>query len=154
MRISDSGHLDFRDISIRSEDLPFWEGLLQGAVNQPTESMDSTQKDPNGLDAHTPGAKLDAGKIRCGLVIGGFAGALYQVSRVGTFGAAKYTPNGWRSVDGGFERYTDAMHRHLLAEAMGEQSDSESGILHAAHAAWNALARLQLLLDAKECIDE
>ena len=108
------------------------------------------QADPNGLDAHAPGAKLDAGKTRCGLVINGFARALYQVARVGTFGAAKYTPNGWRSVDGGIERYTDAMHRHLLAEAMGEQRDSESGILHAAHAAWNALARLELLLLAHE----
>jgi hypothetical protein len=116
--------------------------------------MDSTQKDPNGLDAHEPGAKLDAGKVRCGLVISGFAGALYQVSRVGTFGAAKYTPNGWRSVENGIARYTDAMHRHLLTEAMGEQSDPESGILHAAHAAWNALARLELLLNARECIDE
>jgi len=107
------------------------------------------QADPNGLDAHAPGAKLDAGKNRCGLVIGGFSRALWQVSRVGTFGAAKYTPDGWRSVVGGVERYTDALHRHLLSEAMGEERDSESSILHAAHAAWNALARLELILLAE-----
>lgn len=105
-----------------------------------------TERDPNGIDAHSPGAKLDAGKIRCALVIGGFSAALWQVSRVGTFGAAKYTPNGWKEVEGGIDRYTDAMARHLLAEAMGEDLDSESGLLHAAHAAWNALARLELML--------
>jgi hypothetical protein len=104
------------------------------------------ESDPNGIDAHAPGAKLDAGKNRCALVIGGFSSALWQVSRVGTFGAAKYTPNGWKEVEGGIDRYTDAMARHLLAEAMGEELDSESGLLHAAHAAWNALARLELIL--------
>lgn len=106
----------------------------------------SIESDPNGIDAHSPGAKLDAGKIRCALVIGGFSAALWQVSRVGTFGAAKYTPNGWKEVEGGIDRYTDAMARHLLAEAMGEEFDSESKLLHAAHAAWNALARLELIL--------
>jgi len=105
-----------------------------------------TEHDPNGIDAHSPGAKLDAGKNRCALVIGGFSAALWQVSRVGTFGAAKYTPNGWKEVEGGIDRYTDAMARHLLAEAMGKEFDSESKLLHAAHAAWNALARLELIL--------
>jgi hypothetical protein len=32
---------------------------------------------------------------------------------------------------------------------MGEERDSESSILHAAHAAWNALARLELILLAE-----
>jgi len=115
---------------------------LQGG----TGNTPKGERDPSGIDAHSPGAKLDAGKNRCALVIGGFSAALWQVSRVGTFGAAKYTPNGWKEVEGGIERYTDAMARHLLAEAMGEDLDSESGLLHAAHAAWNALARLELML--------
>jgi len=105
----------------------------------------STEKDPLGLDQHEPGAKLDAGKIRAGLVVGGFANALLEVGKVGTYGANKYTPNGWRSVPEGFDRYTDAMYRHLLYEAT-EDFDPESELLHAAHAAWNALARLELLL--------
>lgn len=102
--------------------------------------------DPTGRSPHEPGAKCDAGKCRPGLVIGGFARALKAVSWVGTFGAAKYTANGWRSVPNGIERYTDALHRHLLAEACGEKLDDDSGMLHAAHAAWNALARLELLI--------
>lgn len=105
-----------------------------------------TEKDPHGTPPHQPGAKLDAGKTRAGLVLGGFARALLEVSAVGTFGAKKYTPHGWVSVPDGIERYTDAMHRHLLAEATGERMDGDSGLAHAAHAAWCALARLELML--------
>jgi hypothetical protein len=42
----------------------------------------------------------------------------------------------------------------LLAEAAGQQCDAESGLAHAAHAAWCALARLELMLrdeEAWEC---
>lgn len=108
------------------------------------------ETDPNGKQAHEPGSKLDSGKIRAGLVISGFSNALKEVSAVGTFGANKYTPNGWKEVPDGIERYTDAMYRHLLAEASGEANDTDSGLLHAAHTAWNALARLELLLKEKE----
>lgn len=104
------------------------------------------ETDPNGKNANDPGSKLDAGKNRLGLVLGGFALALEEVGRVGTFGAAKYAPNGWMSVPGGVERYTDAMYRHLMKEAQGELIDPDSGTFHAAQAAWNALARLDLML--------
>ncbi len=93
-----------------------------------------------------PGVKHDQGKLRVGLVVTGFARALEAVSEIGTYGARKYTDDGWVSVPDGVERYTDAMLRHFLAEAKGEERDQESGLLHAAHAAWNALARLDLML--------
>lgn len=108
------------------------------------------EHDPTGRGAHEPGAKLDGGKIRAGLVLGGFSRALEQVARVGTFGAAKYTDNGWRSVPNGQERYSDALYRHLLQEAQGQDCDPDSGLLHAAHTAWNALARLELILQQLE----
>ena len=104
------------------------------------------ERDPHGRDPHQPGAKLDANKNRVGLVINGFPRALLAVGQVATHGAAKYTAHGWRDVPNGVERYTDAMLRHQLAEAMGEQFDRDSTLLHAAHATWNALARLELLL--------
>ena len=104
------------------------------------------EADPSGISPHTPGAKLDAGKNRLGLVLQGFANALEEVGRVGTFGANKYTDNGWMSVPNGHARYTDAAYRHLLKEAQGELLDPDSGLQHAAHAAWNALARLELKL--------
>ena len=108
------------------------------------------EADPSGLSPHTPGAKLDAGKPMPGLVLGDFARALQAVTDVGTYGARKYTPHGWVSVDNGISRYTDAMHRHLLKEAVGESRDADTGLLHAAHAAWNALARLDLMLREQE----
>ena len=105
--------------------------------------------DPNGVEAHAPGAKLDAGKNRLGLVLGGFSLALQEVGKVGTFGAEKYTPNGWMSVPDGEARYTDALYRHLMSEAAGESVDDQTGLEHAAHAAWNALARLDLIIRKK-----
>ena len=104
------------------------------------------EQDPSGISPHTPGAKLDAGKNRLGLVLHGFAKALEEVGRVGTFGANKYTDNGWVSVPNGYARYTDAAYRHLMKEAQGELCDPDSGLQHAAHTAWNALARLELKL--------
>lgn len=103
------------------------------------------EKDPTGLDSHAPGAKLDSGKVMCALVLGGFAPALMQVSEVGTLGAIKYSENGWLCVENGIRRYQDAMMRHLLKQLGGEDKDPDSGQLHAAHVAWNALAVLTLM---------
>ena len=106
----------------------------------------TNEQDPNGLAQHQPGAKLDAGKPRPALVLGAFALALQAVVKIGTDGANKYTPNGWLAVPNGIERYTEAKMRHQLAELAGETVDPLSGDLHAAHEAWNALARLELIL--------
>ena len=108
------------------------------------------ETDPNGLHLNTPGAKADAGKNRPALVLGGFARALWEVSKVGTGGAIKYTDNGWMEVPNGISRYDDADMRHWLKEKMGEKYDSDTELLHAAHKAWNALARLDLLLRERE----
>lgn len=102
--------------------------------------------DLNGRSPHEPGAKLDAGKIRPGLVLMAFSNALRAVSQVGTFGAEKYSDHGWLFVPDGIQRYTDAMFRHLISEGAGEKADTQSGLTHAAHTAWNALARLELML--------
>lgn len=109
------------------------------------------ERDPNGLDAHSVGAKLDQGKPRCSLVLGGFARALIEVSEVGTFGANKYTDNGWLQVNNGRERYSDAALRHRLKSSI-EDCDPDSGLLHKAHEAWNVLAELELMLIEKDKI--
>ncbi len=64
------------------------------------------ETDPNGRDPHQSGAKLDAGKNRLSLVMHGFPRALQAVGHVATYGAEKYTPNGWRDVPNGIERYS------------------------------------------------
>lgn len=106
------------------------------------------EKDPNGLDQHQAGAKLDAGKVRPSLVLNGFADALAEVFAVAEYGAEKYTPYGWREVADGETRYNDAKLRHQNAAARGEVYDQATGLRHAAHEAWNALAVLQLQIEA------
>jgi len=92
-------------------------------------------------------------------VLMAFSRALLEVGKVGTYGANKYSPNGWMGVPNGKDRYTDAMFRHLFEEGStfsfdeatgllraGVAIDEETGLLHAAQTAWNALARLELML--------
>ena len=105
-----------------------------------------TEQDPNGLSPHVPGAKLDATKPNCDLVFGGFSNALLEVAKVGTFGARKYTDNGWKQVPNGVSRYRSAAYRHLLSN---DFLDSDSSLPHLAQAAWNCLAALELILATK-----
>lgn len=119
------------------------------SVSSDAVPVTGQEVDPHGKSAHTPGAKLDAGKIRADLVLGEFALALKEVCRVGTFGAQKYTDSGWVTVPNGESRYSDAMLRHYLDEQSGQENDVDSGLKHAAHLAWNALARLELMLRRK-----
>ena len=78
-------------------------------------------------------------------VLHSFPLAITAVSDVSAHGAGKYTWRGWETVPDGIDRYGDAMCRHIIKERHGER-DEDSGLLHAAHAAWNALARLELIL--------
>lgn len=105
------------------------------------------EKDPYGIDRHSPGAKLDAEKPLAGVLLD-FRLALAEVVQVGTFGARKYSRGGWQHVQDGYQRYTDAMLRHLLATG---EHDHDSGLLHDAQVAWNALARLELKLREGAC---
>lgn len=188
----------------------------------------SIERDPIGIGQHEPGAKLDEGKIRAGLVVGHFkdaikecleliknqpelvhlfasdhlercfehamyglqsrhsmikatvsgllylesvsrmgkpfsvpegivfsdqknsipaflmvSSALLIVSEVGTYGANKYTTNGWKDVPDGRNRYFDALWRHLL-KVSSESRDKDTQMLHMAHAVWNMLAVHQI----------
>lgn len=105
------------------------------------------ESDPTGKNPHEPGAKLDAGKVCVWRgALSYFPRAIEQVAAVSTFGARKYAWKGWESVPDGFNRYSDALGRHLIEEGSGVLEDHDSGLLVAAHTAWNALARLELLL--------
>ena len=93
-----------------------------------------------------PGVKHDTAKPRPTLIIHSMARAVDAVVAVGEYGARKYADDNWIKVDNAERRYTDAMHRHDLAIGRGETHDPESGHLHAAHRAWNALAALDIIL--------
>lgn len=92
---------------------------------------------------HLPGMKYDKDKPNLSLVFGGFNKALLDVGYIGTFGARKYIPNGWKDVDNLTERYTSALLRHLFSAMANDKFDTETGRLHLAHVAWNALAILE-----------
>jgi hypothetical protein len=110
--------------------------------------MITQEEDPNGIGQHDDGAKLDKGKPDASL-LGYFGQALLAVSEVGTHGAKKYTRGGWQHVPDGINRYTAAMLRHFFQENQGKW-DSDLPVLHAAQVAWNALARLELILREEE----
>jgi hypothetical protein len=104
------------------------------------------EADPTGLSSKDKGAKLDHGKPDLGLVLGDFSRALIEVGKVGTFGAKKYSEHGWLHVPNGIRRYTSAELRHQFYDEIDGPYDSDSGLLHKAHKAWNSLAVLELAL--------
>ena len=84
------------------------------------------------------GAKYDGGKLLWRPLMNGLAAALKVVSAVLTYGARKYAEDSWQEVPNGKVRYENALYRHQNDRAL-EDFDKESGLLHSAHIATNAL---------------
>ncbi len=77
------------------------------------------------------GKKNDDGKPMLALISTAF---IFELGKVLTFGSGKYNPWNWK---GGFKwcRVASAVLRHMFQFLGGEDTDSESGLLHTAHAA-------------------
>jgi hypothetical protein len=75
------------------------------------------------------GDKLDDGKRRWDLLPWRELGMVVDAL---TYGARKYSHNGWKGVSE--DRYRAALMRHLSAYFSGERADRESGLHHLAHA--------------------
>lgn len=110
------------------------------------------EQDPYGKHDKEPGSKLDAGKVS---VTRGclhyFPRAITAVAELSTIGAKKYSWKGWESVPDGIHRYGDALGRHeLCIEGDYTRRDRDTGVLEATAVAWNALARLELVLREME----
>lgn len=67
-----------------------------------------------------------------------------NIVEVYTAGAKKYGPDRWQNLDNGFKRYKAAMFRHLLEYEKGNRIDPDTGCMHLAQVAWNAIAMLHL----------
>ena len=67
-----------------------------------------------------------------------------DIVRVYHAGAKKYGPNRWQNLEDGFQRYKAAAFRHLLEYEKGGRVDADTGCLHLAQFAWNAIAMLYL----------
>lgn len=80
--------------------------------------------------------------------LGEFKEALEEFCRVCEMGASKYGRHNWKK---GGEKITllDSLGRHFLKLSSGLEKDAESGLEHAAHIAWNALAYIQLKHEGK-----
>lgn len=91
------------------------------------------------------GIKYDKDKPRLAEMVIDFASPLTELCKVWEFGANKYSKSNWKLVDNGKDRYTNALLRHLVAEE-DNPIDDESGLPHAAHIAFNALARLYFII--------
>lgn len=65
-----------------------------------------------------------------------------DIVRVYTEGAKKYADNSWQDIPDGFSRYLGATMRHIVAYTKGERFDSDTGCMHLAQVAWNAIAML------------
>jgi hypothetical protein len=135
---------------------------IEEKYNKETDKYFGTEehKDPYGLDQHAHGAKVDAGKIDITL-LQQFGRALHEVCRVGDYGQNKYTRGGFLGVSDGPRRYTRAMLDHWFKEFTEKYDsdpyyDTDKGrawkgkIRHDAQVAWNALARLELMLIEEE----
>lgn len=102
------------------------------------------------------GIKLDSGKpLVYTEFLRQFPRAIRLVARVGEAGskAPGHVRSGWKSVEQGYERYSDAFGRHILKEAIlatvaePDSHDPMADLLwEAATVAWNDFARLEHLI--------
>lgn len=76
----------------------------------------------------------------------------YMVALIWTMGAIKYERDNWRKGMP-FSDVMDSFERHYFAWKLGEENDSESGLHHLAHAAWNILVLLEFCFTHPEMDD-
>ena len=77
-----------------------------------------------------------------------------KIVEVYHFGAQKYAPNTWKQLENGEQRYKAALLRHLVEHDKGNLRDNESGLLHAQHMCWNAIAMLYFAIKKEQNIAE
>lgn len=91
--------------------------------------------------------RLNAGKPPMHLVA---LDGLVLVAWVSAFGAEKYSARGWEQAAAkrqfSWSDCVRAMLSHLLKLMAGQRNDSESGLPHVGHIAWNALALCTMLV--------
>lgn len=88
------------------------------------------------------GVKADDGKPRMDLIP---MDALVEVAKVLGFGSKKYGDRNWEQGISR-QRLRAAQMRHDAATELGQDIDEESGLLHVAHKATDALMELALKL--------
>ncbi len=72
-----------------------------------------------------------------------------EVMKVAEVGAVKYDDNDWRKGQS-FTTLINSCMRHLLDLMDGKDIDSETGQLHAAHAAWNMCTLAHFMAEGRQ----
>lgn len=67
-----------------------------------------------------------------------------EIVKVLTAGSKKYADNSWQNIPDGYNRYKAAMLRHLMEVERGIKEDEDTGCLHIAQVATNALFMLHI----------
>lgn len=89
-----------------------------------------------GFKLKEQGLRYNDGKLRYDLFE---PNAMKELAKVFTIGANKYAPRNWEKGMS-WTSVLASLERHKEAFKLGEDYDKETGCLHAAHIAWNALA--------------
>ena len=95
--------------------------------------------------------KADAGKMNPLLLFRDLHGPLQSVLAVLSYGAEKYEPTGWKTVEP--VRYEAAILRHINSWLSGESFDRETGLHHLSHVVTNALFLLWFEMQGKHLSD-
>lgn len=81
------------------------------------------------------GVKLSSGKLMWRLLPWDVARDVVAIlTWACTTKVPSYPPDGWRTVQGGIDKYSDAAERHLVEWRLGVRVDHESGLPTLAHA--------------------
>lgn len=89
----------------------------------------------------TAGVKTDKNKLRPSLILQDMLPAVIALIELAEFGASKYSPKSWMTVENAEARYMEALQRHFLDELAHPGSiDKESKAPHLIAIAWNAMA--------------
>lgn len=98
------------------------------------ESLNAIMKKED-IEKSKVGLRFDGGKIRHDLLE---PFAINELAKVFTAGANKYSDNNWLKGMP-WSKMLGCLKRHINAFERGEDFDPETGLLHMAHAAWNAM---------------
>ena len=113
-----------------------YSSIGEGLCN--TNELEATDAPFVGKDGSGKNDRAD-GKLRWDLLP---LAEIEDIVSVYTEGAKKYADTSWQEIPDGFNRYFAATMRHLVAYAKGERFDSDTGCMHLAQVAWNAIAVL------------
>lgn len=79
--------------------------------------------------------------------------SMVEAAKVYLLGCAKYAPRNWEKGLS-FEQTFDSLQRHAIFWFLGEDRDPETGLMHMAQVAWNALALLAFQLRGRKDLDD